>query len=233
MTSTSHPGWIILASATVALIPIAVGMVTSYVKVSVVLSMIRSALGTQSVPSGLVIMALSLSLTFYIMSPVLTKTAEIGETLDTATIFKTPSVKSLKKLAPILEPWREFMTNHSGKRELMVLANLHVQEQNHLDGGVSGMEIVALQAQSSIQPVPFRTLIPAFVLTELKEGFAMGFVVLLPFLVIDIIVANVLVGMGMMMVSPVLISLPLKLLLLVVSDGWILIVKGLVQSYGV
>jgi len=128
-----------------------------------------------------------------------------------------PTLPSLETWKPVLEPWEAFLMKHAGERELRVLQEISPPKS----------------AQQSLEkrPMDLRSLLTAFILTELKEGFAMGFVLLLPFLVIDLIVSNVLAGMGMFMVSPTLISLPLKLLLFVVSDGWLLLSRSLILSY--
>ena len=120
-------------------------------------------------------------------------------------------------------PWLKFMADHTGSREIRSLTQLNAEPK-------SGDEIPQEILRTEVINHP-RILIPAFMLTELKQAFAMGFVLLLPFLVIDLIVANVLAGLGMFMVSPSMISLPLKLLLFVVSDGWILLSRGLILSY--
>ena len=223
MSATLHPFWLIIGTAIVALIPVLMGLVTSYVKVSIVLSMIRNALGTQQVPGTLVIMALSLALTLLIMGPVFDQTLERAKAIDFGKLATSaPSVEGLRQFAQVADPWRDFLLRHSSQREITVFRGLAAEAAGKApsDGVISQSETPAL-----------RVLVPAFVLTELKEAFAMGFVVLLPFLVIDLIIANVLAGMGMMMMSPVLISLPVKLIVFVLTDGWLLIVRGLIHSY--
>ncbi|MCB0335660.1 MAG: EscR/YscR/HrcR family type III secretion system export apparatus protein, partial [Bdellovibrionales bacterium] len=120
----------------------------------------------------------------------------------------------------VFEPFAEFMRFHSGKRELETLQRLAPSLERELS------------QDSSDEPTALHIALPAFVLTELKEAFAMGFVLLLPFLAIDLIVANILVGLGMFMVSPVMVALPLKLLLFIMADGWLLLTQGLIRSYG-
>lgn len=221
---STHPYWLIIASLGAALFPIAIGLTTSYLKVSIVLGMLRSALGTQQTPSGLVVMALSAALTLYIMAPVLEETflaineAGIGKP---GSFEKMPTEKDLGCLKDVTRPWRRFMESHAGDRELRVFRSLRKEgERKESNEPPKG------------EQDPITVLVPAFVVSELKEAFAMGFIVLLPFVVIDIVVANLLVGLGMYMVSPIVISLPLKLLLFTLSDAWILLTKGLIQSYG-
>jgi type III secretory pathway component EscR len=233
LSQTMHPVWLVLVAAAFAAIPIVLGLFTAYVKISVVLGLLRSALGTQQVPSGLVIMALSLSLTLYTMGPVLDESVKALDEKKLQSLMETPTLAGFSALTPALAPFRTFLLAHSGSRELRVLTDLaarqtHARSEQPKEEAPSALEFKEAPAPESI---PLSALLPAFVLTELKEAFAMGFVLLLPFLVIDLIVANVLVGMGMMMVSPVMVSLPLKLVLFVVADGWLLLAKGLLQSY--
>jgi type III secretory pathway component EscR len=237
VTNSMHPIWLVLFAALFAALPMVLGLFTAYVKISVVLGLLRSALGTQQVPSGLVIMALSLTLTLYTMSPVFEESARAVDTKKIEALIAAPTLAGFSAFTPAWEPFRKFLIAHSGTRELRVLTDLSVSRS----GGTSASRAEELSERPSLSPVslepvppesiPLKALLPAFVLTELKEAFAMGFVLLLPFLVIDLIVANVLVGMGMMMVSPVMVSLPLKLVLFVVADGWLLLAKGLLQSY--
>ena len=223
MTEIS-PFWLIIAASGFALVPVALGIATSYVKVSIVLSMIRNALGTQQVPGSVVIMALSLSLTAFIMGPVLDRSIAKGKEIDAAALLrKGPSAELFSKLGQIAEPWSDFMRAHSHRRELEALAAI--------DAKRAGAANQAESAAAIASDPPIRVIIPAFVLSELREAFTMGFLVLLPFLVIDLIVSNILAGMGMFMVSPVLVSLPLKLLVFVLSDAWLVIVRGLILSY--
>ncbi len=212
--NTLNPVWLIILAGIVALIPVLTGLMTSYLKVSIVLGMLKNGLGAQQVPGNLVIMALSLAITMYIMTPVVLRSSEASANIDFGMILKSPSAKSLQSLAPTIEPWREFMLRHAGEREIRALTSLDAASNGEVEHSKE-----------------FRILVPAFVLTEIKEAFAMGFVLLLPFLVVDLVVSNILAGMGMVMMSPMIISLPLKLILFVISDGWILVTKGLINSY--
>ena len=216
-----NPLWLVAGSAALAVIPIFIGVASCYLKVSIVFSMLKNALGAQQVPGALVVMALSLSITGFVMAPVISETLRIIDQLSLGSLDKTPTLSSLQKLAPCLKPWEEFLESHVGQKEKRVLLELaQAQPKDQSE------KVVGTSSESGL-----RVLIPAFMLTELKLAFSMGFVLLLPFLVIDLVVANILVGMGMMMVSPVMISLPLKLLLFVSADGWILLTKSLILSY--
>lgn len=219
---TMHPFWLLGVTFLIALVPIVAGLLTSYLKVSVVLTLLRSGLGAQQVPSGLVVMALSLAITFYVMTPVFTSMGKELSSVSTEELTRTPGLQALTRLEPAVLPLREFLKKHSGPRELKAL--VLIEEESI--GSAGGKE-----EPEQLEEPPLRVLLISFVLTELKEAFAMGFLLLLPFLVIDLVVANLLVGLGMMMVSPVMIALPLKLLLFVVTDGWILLTRGLIESY--
>ena len=219
MATSIHPFWLIFASAVMALVPMFMALVTSYMKVSIVLGMLRNGLGTQQVPSASVIAALSLALSFFIMSPVVESTMQIAVKQDMSFFKSVPRIEDIEKYKDLLGPWKDFMKKHTGDREQGVFLDLLSASS------VNGEKDVEAMKES------YRVIIPSFVMTELKQGFAMAFVVLLPFLVIDLIVANLLIGMGMMMVSPVMISLPLKLILFVMSDAWILLARGIINSY--
>lgn len=217
-----HPIWLIVFAAALALIPVLLALVTSYLKVSIVLGMLRASLGTPQVPSAAVLMALSMALTFYIMAPVGKQTLEILRQQPSMQFDTMPGRKDWKGMLAILGPLQDFLRQHAGERE----KQFFMKTANDLEiGGLASGEPFA--GEDSLH-----VLLPAFVFSELKQAFAMGFAVMLPFLVIDIIVANILVGMGMYMVSPMMISLPLKLMLFVLSDAWLLLARGLIYSYG-
>ena len=216
------PIWLVGVAGVLAAVPIFLGLGTSYLKVSIVMGMTRSALGTQQVPSGLVVMGLSIAITMFLMTPVIEQCVNKLPSVSILELKNSGSLNKVKEVMNAFEPWREFLFKHSGKRELQLLKNLAGGESQEVEN-VSYLEL---------EKVSLRILIPAFVLTELKEAFTMAFILLLPFLAVDLIVANILVGLGMYMVSPIMISLPLKLILFVVSDGWMLLMRGLIQSYG-
>ena len=219
-----HPYWLIAGSAAFALIPAGLAMVTSYMKVSIVLSMIRNGLGTPQVPSGTVIMALSTALTAWIMAPVAGQSYGIMQDLPAPDLRGPPSFQDYGRYLTALRPWKDFMRLHGGSREKEFFLSL---------GQDSGKMAPADPGVRTLNEDDLRIILPAFILSELKESFAMAFAVMLPFLVIDLVVANILTGLGMYMVSPVMISLPLKLMLFVISDAWLLLARGLVQSYAI
>jgi len=221
-----HPYWLIVASSIFALIPVGLALVSSYMKVSIVLGMLRSGLGTPQIPSGSVIMALSFALTAFIMAPVAQESVEVIKLQKLPSLKESPSSQSLKNLALILEPWKKFMDLQAGVSEKRFFRDMRISFLSKAKRPVTDVNEENLSQTLQI-------VLPAFVFSELKEAFAMAFVVLLPFLIIDLVVANVLVGLGMYMVSPVMISLPLKLFLFVGSDAWMFLARGLIESYQV
>lgn len=184
-------------------------MTTCFTRIVIVLGFIRQAMGTQNMPPTQIIIGLSLFLSFFIMSPTLNA---INEKALQPYINKTISQE--KALENAVLPMREFMFSQVKEEELALLADIT------LDGKPFDQN-----------DIPTMTLIPAFMLSELKRAFQMGFMIYVPFLVIDMVVASVLMSMGMMMLPPVIISMPFKLLLFVLVDGWNLIVGSLVQSF--
>lgn len=219
---TANPVVLIIVMGTLALAPFALIMLTSFVKISVVLSILRNALGTQQVPPNQVITGLALILTIFIMAPVVEKMyAEAGDVANTDAIFSEKSVGELFELAKNgREPLRKFLIQHThdNNRELFLAWARKIAQKNGND-------------PKAIESNEFRIIIPAFVTSELTEAFIMGFVLFIPFLVIDLVVANILQAMGMFMLSPTIISLPFKLLLFVLIDGWVLLVEALVTGY--
>ncbi|GAB4165743.1 MAG: flagellar type III secretion system pore protein FliP [Geothermobacteraceae bacterium] len=184
-------------------------MTTAFTRIVVVLSFVRQAMGTQQMPPNQVIIGLSLFLTFFVMAPVFSKINETA--LKPYLDGKLPQQQALEKA---VDPMRDFMFRQTDEKDLTLLVALTSEEQ-----------------PDKIDDVPTMTLIPAFMLSELKRAFQIGFLIYVPFLVIDMVVASVLMAMGMMMLPPPIISLPFKLLLFVLVDGWGLVVGSLVQSF--
>jgi len=215
----SNPVVLVIILGALSLAPFVVIMLTSFVKISVVLAILRNALGTQNVPPNQIITGLAFILTLFIMMPVAEHMYDAaGGIPQTGALFSEASVKALYEAADTgKEPLRQFLARHSHDRDRLLF-----------------MELAARLDKDKVAKVSkddFRVVIPAFVTSELKEAFQIGFLVFLPFLIIDMVVANILLSMGMMMISPVMVSLPFKLLLFVLVDGWYLIVRGLVLSY--
>lgn len=228
-----HPIWLIAGSFFLALMPLLVGTATCYVKISIVLSMLKSALGTQGVPGGIVVMSLSLALSLQVMGPTWDASLQAAQSLPLRHILSAPTPESLKSFAPMVQPWTDFMRAHSGERELEAVASFQQPRGSFKQPHGSFQQPYSAEAheeRATTEP-GWRQVMLAFVLTELRQAFSMGFVLLLPFLVVDLIVANILVGLGMYMVTPNMIALPLKLILFVAADGWLLLSKGLILSY--
>ena len=206
-----------------SLAPFLLMMTTSFIKIAVVLSFVRTAIGTQQIPPNPVITGLSLILTLYVMIPVgqqmYNASYDVIHSGDSnQSVVSMASVDVLKK-ATLLgkEPLRAFLLKHAHTNERKMFFDF----AKRLDLG----------DQQEVTSEDFIVIIPSFVISELSEAFQIGFVIFLPFLVIDMVVSNVLLSMGMFQLSPVTVSLPFKLLLFVLVDGWALITQGLVKGY--
>ncbi|HLA36714.1 MAG TPA: flagellar type III secretion system pore protein FliP [Rhodocyclaceae bacterium] len=191
-------------------IPAMVLMMTSFTRIIIVLSLLRHALGTQTSPPNQVLVGLSLFLTFFIMAPVGDRI--YAEAYVPLTENKITFQEALEKGAT---PLRAFMLKQVRAADLQ-----------------SFTKIAKQPAPTSADQIPLRVLIPAFVTSELKTAFQIGFIVFIPFLIIDMVVASVLMSMGMMMMSPVIVALPFKIMLFVLVDGWNLLIGSLVLSFG-
>ncbi|PLX91403.1 MAG: flagellar biosynthetic protein FliP [Desulfuromonas sp.] len=200
---------ILLVLTILSVAPAILLMTTAFVRVVVVLSFVRQAMGTQQMPPNQVIVGLSLFLTFFIMSPVYSVVNEraVQPYLD-------GKIDQAQALTEAVDPVREFMYGQTREKDLALLINIAGDDQ-----------------PQTMADVPTTTLIPAFMLSELNRAFQIGFMIYIPFLVIDMVVASVLMSMGMMMLPPPIISLPFKLLLFVLVDGWGLVVGSLVKSF--
>jgi type III secretion protein R len=221
--SLSNPLVLLIILGALTLAPFVVIMLTSFVKISVVLSILRNALGTQSVPPNQVITGLAFVLTIFVMMPVAGQMYRAaGAISDTRDVFSEASVKSLYEASKRgKEPLRQFLTKHSHDQDRVLFMELAARLDTEAQA----------QTPPAVTKDDFQVIIPAFVTSELKEAFQIGFLIFVPFIVIDMVVANILLSMGMHMLSPSVISLPFKLLLFVLVDGWFLLVRGLVLSY--
>ncbi len=219
---TSRPLVLIIALAALGLVPFVLMMVTSFVKISVVLSIVRSALGTQQIPPTQVITGLAIILTVYIMAPVGTamyRSAEVDLLQKGGSMMSGETVEKMIKAGErAKEPLRNFLLKKVTLKDRSLFYNLAKKMRPPED-------------RDSIGVTDFMVLVPAFVVSELKEAFQIGFILFVPFIVIDMVVANILLALGMHMLSPTTISMPFKLLLFVLVDGWYLIAKGLVIGY--
>jgi flagellar biosynthetic protein FliP len=201
----------LLLLTSLTFLPAALLMMTGFTRIVIVLSLMRQALGTPSAPPNQVVIGLSLFLTFFVMSPVLDKIySEAYKPLSENRITMEDALD--KGAAPL----KTFMLRQTREADLALFVRLSNQP-----------------APAKIEDVSLKVLIPAYVTSELKTAFQIGFAVFIPFLVIDMLVASVLMSMGMMMVSPVMIALPFKIMLFVLVDGWNLLLGSLAQSFGV
>ncbi|MFS8540928.1 MAG: flagellar type III secretion system pore protein FliP [Tissierellales bacterium] len=183
-------------------------MLTSFTRIVIVLSFIRNALGMQQTPPNQVVIGLALFLTFFVMAPV-------GSEINTSAIqpYMNEEITFDEALDRAMEPVREFMFKQTRDKDLALFLNISETKADSLD------------------QIPNHVLIPAFIISELKTAFQIGFVIYIPFLVIDMVVSSTLMSMGMMMLPPVIISLPFKILLFILVDGWNLIVRSLIMGF--
>ncbi|MEZ5527908.1 MAG: flagellar type III secretion system pore protein FliP [Gammaproteobacteria bacterium] len=201
---------ILLLMTVLTLLPALLMMMSSFTRILVVFAILRQALGLQQTPSNQILLGLALFLSFFIMSPVL---QQINANALQPYLSEQISAGDALALAEV--PVREFMMGQTRESDLALFMEL------------SEAEPVATQ-----QEVPFTVLVPAFVTSELKTAFQIGFMLFIPFLVIDLVVASVLMAMGMMMLSPIIISLPFKIMLFVLVDGWAMVIGTLAASFG-
>lgn len=235
----TDPFSLIVLFVGLSLLPFAAMVATSYLKIVVVMSLIRNALGIQSIPPNMVINALAMILTFYIMAPVASESWEIvqtqveqrrtqasnqapqGQQEEGKAIYSTADIEP-EDFAAAAEPFRKWLSAHTSDRERAFFVRTAERMWAKDDG-----------TPATVDPEGFCILLPSFCVSELTKAFEIGFLVYLPFIAIDIIVSNILLAMGMMMVSPVTISLPFKLLLFVMVNGWTLLIQGLVRGYAI
>jgi type III secretion protein R len=220
----SRPLVLLVVLAALSLVPFIVMMATSFVKIAVVLALIRSALGTQQVPPNIVITGLAMILTIYIMVPVGYDVYRVaGNVINQGTNQPLLSQASVELLTQAVkegkEPVRAFLLKHVHPQERSLFYNLAMKLRANEED------------RKEITDKDFVNLIPAFVVSELTEAFQIGFIIFLPFLVIDLVIANILLSLGMFQISPITISLPFKLLLFVLVDGWHIISRGLILGY--
>jgi flagellar biosynthetic protein FliP len=208
-TSYSVPIQTLLFFTALSFLPSVLLLMTGFTRIVIVLGLLRQALGTQSAPPNQVIVGLSLFLTFFVMGPTLDKIYA-----DAYQPFAANKIAFDEALKRGEVPVREFMLKQTRQSDVALFAKLA-----KVDAAVKSVD------------VPFKVLVPAFVTSELKSAFQIGFLIFIPFLVIDMIVASVLMSLGMMMLSPVLVALPFKLMLFVLADGWNLLLGSLAASF--
>ncbi|HSX49403.1 MAG TPA: flagellar type III secretion system pore protein FliP [Cellvibrio sp.] len=192
-------------------LPALLMMMTSFTRIIIVFSILRQALGLQQSPSNQILIGLALFLTLFIMQPVLNKVNQ-----DALQPYINQQIGAQEALAKTAAPFHEFMMAQTRESDISLFV------------GIAKHPPIATPEET-----PFSILVPAFIISELKTAFQIGFIIFIPFLVIDIVVSSVLMAMGMMMLSPLIISLPFKIMLFVLVDGWAMIVGTLAASYGI
>lgn len=201
---------ILLILTILSLAPAVLIMMTAFARIVIVLSFLRQAMGTQQVPPNQMMIGLALFLTFFIMAPVF---KQINE--NAFQPYSENKIGQEEALTRALKPLRSFMLRQTREKDLGLFISLAKEKK-----------------PQTIDDIPTYVVIPAFVISELRTAFQIGFMIYIPFLVVDMVIASVLMSMGMMMLPPVMISLPFKLMLFVLVDGWYLIVGSLVKSFG-
>ncbi|HUC67243.1 MAG TPA: flagellar type III secretion system pore protein FliP [Stellaceae bacterium] len=209
-SSTGRIIQLVLLLTVLSIAPAILVTVTSFTRIIVVLSFLRNALGLQTTPPNIVLISLALFLTGFVMAPTMEKSYDDG--LAPLIAEKLPEQEALTRAAA---PFHDFMIAHVRSEDLQLFA------------GMAKIETI-----DAPKDVPYRVLLPAFMISELRRAFEIGFLLFLPFLIIDLVVASILMSMGMMMLPPVTISLPFKLIFFVLVDGWYLVAGSLVQSFG-
>lgn len=184
-------------------------MMTSFTRIIIVLSFLRNAIGTQQTPPNQVLIGIALFLTFFLMAPIATQINE-----EAVQPYLAEEISQEDALDIAMSPIREFMFRQTKEKDVALF-----------------LRIAKIDNVNSIEDIPTRVLIPSFIISELKTAFQIGFILFIPFLVIDMVVASTLMSMGMMMLPPVMISLPFKLLLFIMVDGWNLIIGQIVSSF--
>ncbi len=209
-SSTARIVQLVVLLTVISLAPSILVMVTSFARIVIVLSLLRTALGTQGAPPNSVMVSLALFMTFFIMQPTLETAYDQG----VAPLIEE-QITEEQAFDRTMAPVKGFMLRHVREKDIDLFRQM---------ANVGNIENQA--------DTPLRVLVPAFMISELKRAFEIGFLIFIPFLIIDMVVASVLMSMGMMMLPPVMISLPFKLIFFVLVDGWYLVVGSLVQSFG-
>lgn len=200
---------IVVLMTVLALAPSLLIMVTSFIRITIVLSFLRHAMGANQMPPSQLLVGLSLILTFFIMAPVANQAYTEG-----IKPYMDEQMSGEEAYEKAIAPFREFMLSQTREQDLALF-----------------VDIAGLDAPDNASDIPLQVLVPGFVISELRTAFQIAFVIFIPFLVIDMVVASVLMSMGMMMLPPIIVSLPFKILMFVLVDGWYLLIKSLVESF--
>jgi type III secretion protein R len=221
--TSSRPVLLIAMMAGLSLLPFLVLLMTSFVRITVVLSILKSALGASQIPPNQIVTGLALVLTLYVMAPTgermyraiepMLGPGSGGEVMSGETVLAVGAAADKAK-----EPLRAFMLRHSTPRDRALFHDLALRMRTPEErGGITDRDLLVVA--------------PAFLTSELRRAFEIGFLIFIPFLVVDLVIANLLLALGMQMLSPTTVSLPFKLLLFVLADGWSLVIRGLVEGY--
>ncbi|GGG12305.1 flagellar type III secretion system pore protein FliP [Paenibacillus abyssi] len=200
---------ILLLITVLSIAPAILVLMTSFTRIVIVLGFVRTSLGTQQMPPNQVLIGLALFLTFFIMAPTISQVNEVA-----LQPYLKGEITQTEAFSEAAVPMKEFMISHTREKDLLLFMNYTQMER-----------------PAQLEDIPITVLVPAFVISELKTAFQMGFMIFIPFLIIDMVVASVLMAMGMMMLPPIMISLPFKILLFVLVDGWYLVVQSLLLSF--
>jgi flagellar biosynthetic protein FliP len=233
-SATSRIVQTVILVTVLSLAPSILVMVTSYTRVIVVLSFLRTALGTQTTPPNIVLISLALFLTMFIMQPTFDKAWETG-----VRPFMNDQIDEETAFQRTMEPLQDFMLKHTRSKDLDLFTEAGKTSETAAKSTAADKASPsapkkndAAKADAATNDVSLRALIPAFMISELRRAFEIGFLLFLPFLIIDMVVASILMSMGMMMLPPSIISLPFKIIFFVLVDGWYLVCGSLIQSYG-
>lgn len=200
---------LLLTMGSIAFIPFLVISTTSFIRIVIVLGMIRTAIGTQQAPPNMVLIALAMFMTIFVMTPTMKEITRVA-----VTPYNEGRLTQLEMFDQAIKPLRLFMLKLTRDKDLALF-----------------LEFSQVQNPQDYENVPIFVIIPSFIISELKAAFQIGFLLFIPFVVIDLIISNILLSLGMFMLSPAMISLPFKILLFVLADGWNLIVRGLITSF--
>ncbi|MFM0039058.1 type III secretion system export apparatus subunit SctR [Paraburkholderia strydomiana] len=215
MTQINDLTALLVAVIAIGLIPFVAMVVTSYAKIVVVLGLLRNALGVQQVPPNMVLNGIAILVTLYVMAPI---GMSAGETMRHETLASSPAQVMIQAFGASQEPFRQFLKKHSRERErLFFLRSAHVIWPQALANELREDDLIVLA--------------PAFTLTELADAFKIGFLLYIAFIVVDLIIANVLLAMGLNQIQPTNVAIPFKLLLFVAMDGWSTLIHGLILTY--
>ncbi|EST52549.1 flagellar biosynthesis protein FliP [Brevibacillus panacihumi W25] len=207
---TSSAIQLLLILTVLSVAPAILLLMTSFTRIIIVLSFVRNALATQQMPPNQVLIALAMFMTFFIMAPTFAKVNEVA-----VQPFMQGQLTQEQAFDAAVVPFKEFMAKQTREKDLKLF-----------------LEYTKAERPTTIEDIPLSALVPAYAISELKTAFQIGFMIFIPFLMIDLIISSILMGMGMMMLPPVMISLPFKILLFIMVDGWYLVVKSLLTSFG-